>query len=57
MVIDKDKNKDNFLQFKQNTEENEELIKCFEEFKDFNSACNAWLEIFNRILRKSIKKI
>jgi hypothetical protein len=51
------KNKDNFLQFKQNTEENEELIKCFEEFKDFNSACNAWLETFNCILRKSFKKI
>ena len=51
------KNENNFKTFQFNTEENKELINCFEDFDNFNEACTKWLQIFNEIIRKSFKKI
>ena len=46
--------------FKKNnlkTTKNMELLKCFENFVDFNSAWNNWLSVFKDIIKKSFKKI
>ena len=51
------KSKDDFKEFQKKTEKNDELVRCFENFTDFNSACNMWLKTFNNIIRKSFKKI
>ena len=51
------KNEDDFKNFQSNTETNEELLKCFVQFSDLNSACNKWLRVLNQTIRKSFKKI
>ena len=51
------KKNEDFKMYQEVTEENTELIECFEESEDFNVACTKWLKIFNGIIRKCFKKI
>jgi hypothetical protein len=51
------KNEDDFKTFQANTEYNEELLNCFEDFEDLDNACTKWLKLFNDIIKKSFKKI
>ena len=51
------KNEDDFQNFQSNTENNDELLKCFAQFSDLTSACNKWLRVLNQTIRKSFKKI
>ena len=51
------KKEEDFKSFQANTENNEDLLNCLEDFSDFNLACNKWLKTFNEIIRKSFKKI
>ena len=51
------RNEEDFQKFKKCTEVNAELLECFENAPDFNSACNKWLKVFNKILRNCFRKI
>ena len=51
------RNKDDFQMFKNETEENPELLQCFHDMSDLNSAANRWLKILNDIIRKCFKKV
>ena len=51
------KNTEDFKNFQRVTEENNELLECFEDNDDFNNACSKWLKTFNDIIRKCFKKI
>ena len=51
------KKNEDFKMYQEVTEQNTELIECFEESEDFNVACTKWLKIFNGITRKCFKKI
>ena len=52
------KNKENFEQFQNETENNEELKNCFEdENEDIEASSQRWLSILNGIIKKCFKKI
>ena len=51
------KKSEDFKTFQEITEDNTELLECFEDNDDLNVACSKWLKIFNGIIKKCFKKI
>ena len=49
--------KEGFKKFIEETEKNDDLLKCLDNAEDIDASANKWLKIFNGILRKSFKKI
>ena len=43
------RNKDDFQMFKNETEENPELLQCFDDMSDLNCAAHRWLKMLNDI--------
>jgi hypothetical protein len=51
------RNSDDFDKYKIETEDNQELLKCFEDVTDLNTASNKWLKTLNNIIRKCFRKV
>ena len=48
---------ENFQIINFETENNEQLSKCFDEKTDLNDAANIWIKVLNSIIKSCFKKI
>ena len=51
------KNKEDFAKFKRETENNKDLINCFNNVEDLNISANKWLKTLNMIIKKCFRKV